>query len=195
MTSSREGFERLRVVASSQYHRIANAKGVVIAKDVADLHGNNNLTKQPRSPRKAMSSTVGLTRPTGTTFSRGRNPMERHFLPAKTAPVATGPRMARVARCSDTPIAPGSTRAPRPSRGIRRIRRAARAAAAARTILKAPVATACFIASRRISAFAFLAGTNQLTWVGASQIARVNWRVAHLCLRRRSLDRHRVALI
>jgi len=37
--------------------------------------------------------------------------------------------------------------------------------------------------------------TKQLTWVGASQIARVNWRVANLRLRRRSLDRHRVAVI
>lgn len=81
---SREGFERLRVVPSSQYHRIANAKGVVIAKDVADLHGTNNLTKQTALTEKGdvvngrgdtpnMHDILTGSQPDGTAFPAGED--------------------------------------------------------------------------------------------------------------------------
>ena len=44
-----------------------NAKGVVIAKDVADLHGGNNLTKQTALTEKGGVVTAAATRRTSTT--------------------------------------------------------------------------------------------------------------------------------
>ena len=44
-----------------------NAKGVTIAKDVDELHCDNNLTKQTALTEEAMWSTAAATPPTGTT--------------------------------------------------------------------------------------------------------------------------------
>jgi hypothetical protein len=69
-----------------------NAKGTVIAKDVADLHGpNNNLTKQ-----------TALTEKGEMVKGRGDQPNQHDILtgsqPDGTAPAATGRRAARTAR-------------------------------------------------------------------------------------------------
>ncbi len=45
-----------------------NAKGAVVAKDVAELHGANKTSpSRPRSAKRARSSTAAATRPTATT--------------------------------------------------------------------------------------------------------------------------------
>jgi hypothetical protein len=44
-----------------------NAKGMVIAKDLADLHSTNNITKQTALTEKGEWSTVAATRPICTT--------------------------------------------------------------------------------------------------------------------------------
>ena len=44
-----------------------NAKGVVVAKDDAELHGTNNLNKQTALTEKGESSTAAATRRTSTT--------------------------------------------------------------------------------------------------------------------------------
>ena len=44
-----------------------NSKGAVIAKDVAELHGANNLTKQTALSEKGESSTAAAIRRTATT--------------------------------------------------------------------------------------------------------------------------------
>ena len=52
-----------------------NAKGVVIAKNVEELHGaNNNLTKQTALTEKGELSTAAATRRTSTTSSPARSP-------------------------------------------------------------------------------------------------------------------------
>ena len=100
-----------------------NAKGVVIAKDVAELHGTNNLTKQ-----------TALTEKGGIVNGRGDTPNQHDILtgtqPDGTAFAGAEDKTcgnwtksgARVPRSSVMPIARGSTPARRRCRGIRRIR-------------------------------------------------------------------------
>jgi len=128
-----------------------NAKGVVIAKDVAELHGTNNLTKQTALTEKGdvvngrgdtpnMHDVLTGSQPDGTAFPAGED---------RTCGNWT--KSGQGVGWSDTPTARDSTRVRRRSRGIRRIRHAGSGAAAARTISRAPVATACFIALRPTS--------------------------------------------
>ena len=77
-----------------------NAKGVVVAKDLAELHGQNNLTKQTSLSEKGESSTAAAIRRTATTRSPAHNPTARRSRPATTAPAATGPAAPRARPCS-----------------------------------------------------------------------------------------------
>ncbi len=103
-----------------------NAKGVVIAKDVAELHGTNNLTKQ-----------TALTEKGAVVNGRGDSP-NQHDILTGTQPDGTAVRGLRrhdlrqldqerqrmVRPSSAITIARGSTPARRRCRGIRRTRRA-----------------------------------------------------------------------
>ena len=90
-----------------------NAKGVVIAKDLAELHGTNNLTKQTALPRGARSSTVAAIRRICTTSSPDRSPTVRHSALTPTGPAPTGPAAARGRRWSAIPTGSGLTKARR----------------------------------------------------------------------------------
>ena len=57
-----------------------NAKGVVVAKNVEDLHSaNNNITKQTALTEKGESSRAAATRRTRTTSSPARDPQGTYF--------------------------------------------------------------------------------------------------------------------
>ena len=101
-----------------------NAKGVVVAKDVAELHGNNNLTKQT-----ALTEKGDVVNGRGDTAEQARHsdghpsPTARRSPRARTRPAATGRKAERDPRSSGTRIARDSTRPRRRFRGIRRTRR------------------------------------------------------------------------
>ena len=78
-----------------------NAKGVVIAKDLAELHGNNAITKQSAlTEAGAMVNGRGDT-PNTHDMLTGSQPDGTAFAGARTRHAATGPRAARKARrCS-----------------------------------------------------------------------------------------------
>ena len=125
-----------------------NAKGAVIAKDVADLHGaSNNLTKQTALNEKGDPVNGRGDSRICTTSSPARSRTAPPSRSATTGPAATGPRAGRARPWSAITTAPGSTIPRRPSRGIRRIPRAGPVAAARRTISGAPAAPVCSIAS------------------------------------------------
>jgi hypothetical protein len=127
-----------------------NSKGVVIARDVDELHGSNNLTKQT-----ALTEKGDIVNGRGDTPNRhdaltGTQPDGRAFPshPARTEPAITG-RAARKGRpLSATSTGRGCATMTRRGHGIRRIPRAAPTGAAARPISAAPAATACSIALR-----------------------------------------------
>ncbi len=111
-----------------------NSKGAVVAKDVAELHGSNGLTKQT-----ALSEKGDVINGRGDTPNRhdvltGSQPDGTAFAPARTAPARTGRAARRGRRWSGISTASAcATTTPR-SPGIRRIRRADRMAAVRRTI-------------------------------------------------------------
>ena len=111
-----------------------NAKGAVVAKDVAELHGaNNNLTKQTALTEKG-DVINGARRyaepPRRADGIAGRT--ARRLRPARTAPARTGRAARRARRWSAISTARAcATTTPR-SPGTRRIPRAARMAAARR---------------------------------------------------------------
>src|SRR5258706_8352324 len=74
-----------------------NSKGVVIAKDVTELHGANNLTKQTALSEKGDIINGRGDTPNRMTCSRDRNRTERRLRRATTAPARTG-RAARKVR-------------------------------------------------------------------------------------------------
>ncbi len=120
-----------------------NSKGVVIARDVAELHGANNLTKQT-----ALSEKGEVINGRGDTPNRHDvltgSQAGRHGLPcaARTAPARTGRAARRARRWSDIPTASGcATMTPR-NPGTARTPRAGRTAAARRPTSRAPAATA-----------------------------------------------------
>jgi hypothetical protein len=115
-----------------------NAKGVVIAKDVAELHSaSNNLTKQ-----------TALTEKGEVNNGRGDRPTAPPSRRARTAPATTGQAAREARRWSATPTAWAcATMTPR-NPGTPRIPPADRMAAARRPISRAPAAMACSIASR-----------------------------------------------
>ena len=127
-----------------------NAKGVVVAKDVADLHGANNLTKQT-----ALSEKGDVINGRGDTPNRhdvltGSQPDGTAFAGPTTAPARTGRAARKGRRWSATPTASAFATTTRQNPGTRRIPRAAPTAAARRTISRAPAATAllyCFAAN------------------------------------------------
>jgi hypothetical protein len=91
-----------------------NAKGTVIAKDVAELHGSNNITKQ-----------TALTEKGEVVKGRGDTPNEHDVLTGSEI----GPRAARMAsRWSAITTGPGWTKARRPNHGTRPTPREADAA-------------------------------------------------------------------
>ena len=112
----------------------ANAKGVVIAKDVAELHGANNLTKQTALTEKGAVVNGRGDTPNMHDVLTGSQPDGTAFAGADDAHAATGRRVRRAPRWSAIPTARGSMRVPRRNPGTRRTSRAGRAAAAARTI-------------------------------------------------------------
>ncbi len=104
-----------------------NAKGVVVAKDVDELHGQNNLTKQ-----------TSLTEKGDIVNGRGDTPNKHDAL---------GQAARRVPRSSAISTARAWMIRRRRIPGIRRTPRAAPRAAAARPICTRPAATACSTAS------------------------------------------------
>ncbi len=103
----------------------ANARGVVIAANVAELHGTNNLTKQTALTEAAPWSMAAATRRTNTTSSPAPRPTARPSRAMPTAPAATGRRTARARPWSATMTAWASTPSRRRCPGTPRIPRAA----------------------------------------------------------------------
>ena len=69
-----------------------NAKGVVIATDVDELHGNNNLTKQTALNEKGEMVNGRGDTPNRHDILTGSTPDGRAFPPVRTGPAATGRR-------------------------------------------------------------------------------------------------------
>ena len=69
-----------------------NTKGVVIAKDVEELHGNNNLTKQTALNEKGEMVNGRGDTPNRHDILTGSTPDGRGFHPLRTGPAATGRR-------------------------------------------------------------------------------------------------------
>jgi hypothetical protein len=128
-----------------------NAKGIVIAKDVDELHGNNNLTKQTDLTEKGDIVNGRGDTPNRHDALTARGPTAAPFRPATTKPVTTG-RAARKARqSSGTSTARGCATTTRRNHGIPRTPRAAPTAAAARPTCAAPAATDCSTVSPPIN--------------------------------------------
>ncbi len=124
-----------------------NAKGVVIAKDVAELHGTNMLTKQTALSEKGEVINGRGDTPNRHDILTGSQPDGTAFPPDKDMTCGTGPAARKAPPWSVIMTASAcATTNPR-SHGTRRIRRAARPAVAPRPICAAPAATACCIAS------------------------------------------------
>ncbi len=119
-----------------------NSKGVVIAKDVAELHGANNLTKQTALTEKGDVITALAISRTATTCSRGRSLTAPRSRRAKTAPARTGQAARRARRCWAMPTARDCATMTRRNPGTARIPRADRMAAAPRPTSGAPAAMA-----------------------------------------------------
>jgi hypothetical protein len=126
-----------------------NAKGDVVAKDVADLHGPNALTKQSalnekgevingRGDQPNRHDILTGSQPDGTAFAAGDD---------KTCKNWTSSTQARPLSAIPTGSACAMTM--RRNRGIRRTARAGRRADARRRTCEAPAATACCIVSHR----------------------------------------------
>ena len=80
-----------------------NAKGVVVGKNVDDLHSaRTTSTSRPRSPRRASRSRAAAIRRTSTTSSPDRTRPACTRPPAAIPPAATGPRAAKARRSSAT---------------------------------------------------------------------------------------------
>ena len=126
-----------------------NAKGVVIAKDVAELHGANNLTKQTALSEKGdvingrgdtpnRHDVLTGSQPDGTAFAAGDDRTCKNWTSSTQGAAMLG-HSDRIGCATTTRRNPGTARIPR----------AARTAAARRPTSRAPAATACCIASRR----------------------------------------------
>jgi hypothetical protein len=72
-----------------------NAKGVVIAKDVDELHGQNNISKETALNEKGEMINGRGDRPNRHDILTGSTPDGRAFPPARTGPAATGRRAAK----------------------------------------------------------------------------------------------------
>jgi hypothetical protein len=103
-----------------------NAKGVVIAKDVEELHANPNINFDTALTAKGEPVNSRRLKPNYHDILTARRPTAARFLRTRaTRRAATGRAAARARRSSATTIAKGcATTRPR-SRGTRRIRRAA----------------------------------------------------------------------
>jgi hypothetical protein len=128
-----------------------NAKGVVVAKDIDELHGNNNLTKQTALTEKGevvngrgdtpnKHDALTGTQPDGRAFSAGED-KTCHNWTSSTQGVAIVGHIDRQGLRDDDPSK--SWNSSRPSRGPE--------GAAAKRICGAPAATGCSIASPPIS--------------------------------------------
>jgi hypothetical protein len=127
-----------------------NAKGVVVAKDVAELHGTNNISKQTALTEKGemvngrgdtpnMHDILTGSRPDGTAFAAGEDRTCGNWTKSGQAAAMTGHHDRQGVRDDDAR-----------SRGTPRIPRADRTAAAARTTSRPPrAATASSTASPR----------------------------------------------
>ena len=113
----------------------ANAKGVVIAKDVAELHGANNLTKQTALTEKGEVVNGRGDTPNMHDILTGSQPDGTAFAGADDRTCGNWTKSG-AGRGDGRPFRPhgASTRARRRNPGTRRTPRAGRAAAAARTI-------------------------------------------------------------
>ncbi len=111
-----------------------NAKGEVVAKDVADLHGANNLTKQTALSEKGEVINGRGDTPNRHDVLTGSQPDGTAFAAGEDRTCRTGRVRRKVQRWSDTSTASAcATTTPR-NPGTRRIPRADRTAAARRPI-------------------------------------------------------------
>ena len=129
-----------------------NAKGVVIAKDVDELHGNNNLTKQTALNEKGEMVNGRGDTPNRHDILTGSTPDGRAFPPGEDRTCSNWTKSAQGSAMVGHHDRMGLNEEPRRSRGIRRIRRAGQTAAVARPICAALVAMGCSTASPRTSA-------------------------------------------
>ena len=111
-----------------------NAKGVVIAKDVDELHGTNNLTKQTALNEKGDVVNGRGDTPNRHDILTGSMPDGRCFPPAEDRTCGNWTKSTQGRPWSATTTVWGSMRTHQPSPGIRRIRRADQTAAAVRPI-------------------------------------------------------------
>ncbi len=103
-----------------------NAKGVVVAKDVATLHGANNLTKQTALSEKGEIINGRGDKPNRHDILTGSQADGTAFPTARTIPARTGPAAPRARPCSAMPTAWACATIRRRIRGIRRTPRAAK---------------------------------------------------------------------
>ena len=125
-----------------------NAKGVTIAKDVAELHGTNNLTKQTALSEKGEVNNGRGDTPNKHDILTGSQADGTAFPEVRTAPARTGRAVRKARQWWDTPIVRGCARIHPRNHGTRRIHRAVRKVAARRPTFSAPAAMACCIALR-----------------------------------------------
>jgi hypothetical protein len=124
-----------------------NAKGAIVAKDVEELHGDNNLTKQT-----ALTEKGDVVNGRGDTPNRhdaltGSQPTAEPFRRVTIRPATTGRAAPKGPRCSGTSTGRACATMPNRSRGTLRTCPAGRTAVAARRICAAPAATAYSIVS------------------------------------------------
>ena len=128
-----------------------NAKGVVIAKNVDELHSlTNNLTKQTALTEKGDVVKGAATRQMSTTPSPVRPWKAAPSRPARTAHARTGRAAPRAPPCSATSTGRAFRTLSRAGRGMPRTRPADLKAVAARRTSRAPAAPACSIVLPRI---------------------------------------------
>jgi hypothetical protein len=124
-----------------------NAKGVVIAKSVDELHGDPNINKETGLSEKGERINVAATSRTCTIFSPAHSRMGARLQETRIAPVATGRAATKGQPWLDTTTAWACATTKPHVRGIPHIR----PAAAVRTRCAVRAATVWFTVSRRSS--------------------------------------------
>jgi hypothetical protein len=127
-----------------------NAKGVVIAKDIDELHGNNNLNRQTALSEKGIPLTPEATNRICTIFSLAHGRTGERFQERRIGLAATGQAARKAPRWLATTTGRDCAMTNHPGRGIRHIH----PGDAARKLCVVRVEMVYSIASRWIKRFA-----------------------------------------